>query len=247
MGAVKDFVHAQRRENWIWRDASVIAADLEVDARSASAWLPGWLRILEPARATVFVADYPHELPSGVNPYHETAILLHVRLGRKEGVFCPWMLVDDDAAMLLGRESLGYPKKMGEISLDAEGGRVKARVERKGTLLLDIAGEIGDEDPAPPPMFARNFFNVWGPVGLTFQKILYFSTQEEIIAAHRVSADVSLGSSETDPLHEPGWGKVVSAYLYRLDFGSTRTGKLPLPLLPVSPAFMYRHWNLRYL
>jgi len=182
-----------------------------------------------------------------VNPYRETAILLHVRLGKKEGVFCPWMLVDDDAAMLLGRETLGYPKKMGEISLEAEGGRVKARVERKGTLLLDIAGETGDTDPSPPPMFARNFFNVWGPVGLTFQKILYFFTQEEIIAAHNVSVEVSIDSSDIDPLHELGWGEVVSAHLYRLNFGSTRTSRLPLPLLPVSPAFMYRHWNLRYI
>ena len=64
MGAVKDFMDAQRKEKWIWRDASVIAAELQVDARSAAAWLPGWLRILEPPRATVFVAVYPHKLPS---------------------------------------------------------------------------------------------------------------------------------------------------------------------------------------
>jgi len=247
MGAVKDFMDAQRKEKWIWRDASVIAADLEVDTKAASAWLPGWLRILEPARATVFVADYPYKLPSGVNPYRETAILLHVRLGRKEGVFCPWMLVDDDAAMLLGRESLGYPKKMGEIALDTEGGHLRARVERKGTMLLEIAGEAGDADHAPPPMFARNFFNVWGLVGFTLQKILYFSTQEEIIAAHQVSAEVSVGGSDIDPLHELGWGEVLRAHFYNLNFGSTRTSKLPLPLLPVSPAFMYKHWKLRYI
>jgi acetoacetate decarboxylase len=247
MGAVKDFMDAQRKEKWIWRDASVIAADLEVNKKAAAAWLPGWLRLLEPARATVFVADYPHKLPSGVNPYRETAILLHVRLGKKQGVFCPWMLVDDDAAMLLGRESLGYPKKMGEIALEAEDGRIKASVERKGVLLLDIAGDIESEDPAPPPMFARNFFNVWGLVGFTFQKILFFSTKEEIIEAYDVSAKVSLGGSEIDPLYELGWGEVLSAHLYRLNFASTRTRKLPLPLLPVSPAFMYKHWNLRYI
>ena len=247
MGAVKDFMREQRKERWIWRDASVFAADLEVDARAAASWLPGWLRILQPARATVFVADYPHRLPSGVNPYRETAVLLHVRLGRKEGVFCPWMLVDDDAAMLLGRESLGYPKKMGEISLSAEGGGVKARVERKGTTLLDIEGRVEGAHSSPPPMFARNFFNVWGPVGLTFQKILYFSTEEEILAAQRVAADVAVSGSELDPLSELGFGRVLEARLYHLNFASTRTLKMPLPLLPVSPAFMYRHWNLRYL
>jgi acetoacetate decarboxylase len=247
MGIVRDFMKTQREEEWIWRDACVLAADLEVNARAAAAWLPGWLRLLEPARATVFVADYPHKLPSGVNPYHETAILLHVRLGRKQGVFCPWMLVDDDAAMLLGRESLGYPKKMGEISLKAEEGRVEASVERKGARLLDIAGDLEGADPAPPPMFARNFFNVWGLVGFTLQKILFFSTEEEIIAAHRVNAEVKVGGSGIDPLDDLGFKEVIRAHLYRLNFASTSTRRLPLPLLPVSPTFMYRHWNLRYI
>ena len=114
MGTVKDFMRSMREVKWAWSDASVLAADVKVNEKAASSWLPGWLRILEPAMATVFVADYPNKLPSGVDPYKETAILLHVRLGKAGGVFCPWMLVDDDAALLLGRETLGYPKKLGE-------------------------------------------------------------------------------------------------------------------------------------
>ena len=225
----------------------MFSADLEVNKRAAASWLPNWLRILEPARASVFVADYPHRLPSGVNPYHETAILLHVRLGKKQGVFCPWMLVDDDAAMLLGRESLGYPKKMGEISISEEDGQVKARVERKEARLLDISGEVEGTHPSPPPMFARDFFNVWGLVGLTLQKILFFSTEEEIIEAHSVNAEVKVGGSDIDPLDELGFGEVLGSYLYRLNFARTDSRRLPLPLLPVGPAFMYRNWNLRYL
>ena len=124
---------------------------MEVDNKSASAWLPNWLRILEPARATVFVADYPNGVSVGVDPYREAAVLLHVRLGRVEGVFNPWMLVDDDAALILGREVLGCPKKMGEISLLLEDSQVKADVERKGMKLIAITGKLGDIDPAPPP------------------------------------------------------------------------------------------------
>ena len=247
MGIVKEMMNSARETAWAWSDATVLAADLEVNREAARAWLPGWLRLLEPARATVFVADYPNKLPSGVDPYHETAILLHVRLGRAEGVFCPWMLVDDDAAMLLGRESLGYPKKLGNITLSAEAGLVKANVERKGASLLEITGDIEGEDPAPPPMFSRNFFNVWGPIGLTFQKILFFSTSEEILEARRVTARVTIGGSERDPLDVLDFGEVLEARLYRLNFGKTRSLRLPMPLLPVSPRFMFKHWNTRYL
>jgi Acetoacetate decarboxylase (ADC) len=247
MGPVRDFVMAQRESKWAWSDASVLAVDLAVDKKAASSWLPGWLRVLEPARATIFVADYPNKLPTGVNPYHETAILLHVRLWNAKGIFCPWMLVDDDAAMLLGRETLGYPKKMGELSLAVEDGRVRARVERKGTKLLDITGDLKGMDATPPPMFARNFFNVWGLVGLSTQKILYFKTKEEILEARNVDARVAINGSEIDPLHELGFGEVLDAHLYRLNFHRTDTRGMPLPLLPVSPSFMIRHWNLRYI
>jgi acetoacetate decarboxylase len=247
MGMAKDFMSARRAGGWIWSDASVLAADLEVDDKAARSWLPGWLRILEPARATVFVADYPNQLPSGVDPYRETAILLHVRLGKSEGVFCPWMLVDDDAAMLLGRESLGYPKKLGDISLSVEDDRVKAGVERKGAKLLDITGDLDGIDPAPTPMFARNFFNVWGLLGFTLQKILYFKTEEEILEARMVSAEVAVSGSERDPLDELGFGKVTGARYYRLNFGKASSRGFPMPLLPVSPKFIFRHWNLRYI
>jgi acetoacetate decarboxylase len=246
MGFVKDFVSNRREGGWGWNDASILAADLEVDEKAASSWLPGWLRMLEPARATVFVADYPGTRV-GIDPYHETAILLHVRLGKTRAVFCPWMLVDDDAAMLQGREVLGYPKKMGEISLSVGDGRVKASVERKGAKLLDITGDLGGVDPAPPPMFARNFFNVWGLVGLATQKILFIKTEEEILEARNVNAAVTVGGSERDPINELGFGEVMEARLYRLNFARTDSRRLPIPLLPVSPKFMLRHWNLRYL
>lgn len=244
MGTVRDFL-GKREAGWGWNDASIIAADMEVDKRAASSWLPGWLRLLEPARATVFVADYP-DTSVGIDPYHETTVLLHVRLGKARGLFCPWMLVDDDAAMLQGREVLGYPKKMGDISLSIEDDRVKASAERKGVKLLEITGDIGSADPAPPPLFARNFFNVWGQVGITVQKILFFRTEEEILEARNVSASVTVGGSERDPLDELRFGAVKEARLYRLNLARTDSRRIPLPLLPVSPKFMMRHWNLRY-
>ena len=113
---------------WMWINAHVLAVDCEVNEGVAASWLPGGLRLSKPGRATIFVADYPETTFS--DPYHEAGVLLHVKLGFSEAVHCPWMLVDDDVALILGREYMGFPKKLGEICLSVEEDDVRATVDR---------------------------------------------------------------------------------------------------------------------
>ncbi len=246
MGIIKDLRNMRGDGEWGWENACILILDMEVDAKAASLWLPGGLKLIEPARATIFVADYP-KLTNGVDPYHEAAVLLHVRLGWVRAVFNPWMLVDDDSAMLLGREALGCPKKMGKISLSVKNGRIKAVVERRGVKLLDINGKVEGPDHAPPPFFERPWINVWGPMGLAVQRLLYFKAEEEILEAQMVSGKISVNGSERDPLNELKFGKVIEARLYRENFARNESNAIPIPLFPVSPRFMLRNWALRYL
>jgi acetoacetate decarboxylase len=227
---------------WMWTNASILAVDVEVSAKVAASWLPGGLRLTKPAKATIFVADYP-ETSFGV-VYREAAVLLHVKLGFSEAVHCPWMLVDDDVALILGREFLGYPKKMGEISLHIEEGSVRATVDRKGTRLIDISGSLGPEDPDAPPMFGRLTANVWGLLGLTLPKLIRFSSPEEITSARTADLTVEIKGSEHDPLQELEVGSILGARLYRANFGGGK--RLPVPVLPVRPAYTFRNWALRY-
>jgi acetoacetate decarboxylase len=227
---------------WMWTNASVLAVDVEVSAKGVASWLPGGLRLTRPARATIFVADYPETSFGPV--YREAAVLLHVKLGFREAVHCPWMLVDDDVALILGREILGCPKKMGEISLSIEEGTVRATVDRKGTRLIDISGGLGPEDPDAPPLFGRLAANVWGLVGLTLPKVIRFTPTEEIISARTAEVAVELRGSEHDPLEEMELGSVLEARLYRANFSAGKG--LPLPVLPVRPGYTFRNWALRY-
>jgi acetoacetate decarboxylase len=246
MGILDEMRGIKGDAEWMWANASILAIDMTVDAKAAASWLPGGMKLLEPTRATVFVADYP-ELTIDVDPYHEVAILLHVRFGWMRAVFNPWILVDDDSALILGREALGCPKKMGKISLTVDGNSVKASVERKGTNLLEVSGTLKGPDPDPPPFFDRYWINVWGLMGLSVQKLLRWRADEEIQEAQKADVNLSVNGSAKDPLHELKLGEVLEARLYRMNFARTRSKAVPIPIFPVSPRFMLRNYALRHL
>ena len=238
----KEMQKLQGDARWVWTNASILAVDVEVDAKVAASRLPAGLRLTRPARATIFVGDYPETSFGAI--YREAAVLLHVKLGFSDAVHCPWMLVDDDVALILGREYLGCPKKMGEMSLSVEEGNVRATVDRKGTRLLDIGGSVGDEDPDAPPMVGRQWANVWSLVGLTVPKVIRFTPPEEVISARTADVTLEVTGSEYAPLQELGLGSVLGARLYRSNFGGGK--RLPVPVLPVRPMYNFRNWALRY-
>jgi Acetoacetate decarboxylase (ADC) len=64
------------------------------------------------------------------------------------------MPVNDDTAMIGGREQFGFPKKMAEsITLDRDGPHVAGSVVRNGAELLRIEGEFADPQRTGVPVF----------------------------------------------------------------------------------------------
>jgi acetoacetate decarboxylase len=227
---------------WMWTNAQLMAVEMEVDRNAAAAWLPGGLKMDDPARATFFVADYPETTFDCV--YREAAVLLHVRFGPLKARHCPWMVVDDDVALILGRELLGYPKKMADMAVTRDGDRIEATADRQGARLIDIRGTVGEVMASPPPLIAHRTINVWGTLGLSVQTLLTFTPKEQIIEARTADVTVKVGGGKNDPLDELRPGRVTSAILYRIN---VRGGKMPpVPILPVSPHFAFRNWKLRY-
>ena len=232
----------QGDEPFMWLNAPVLAVDLELGAEAAARILPGGLRPIRPAKATLFVGDYQET--SFKVCYREVGLLVHAKLGLEGIVHCPWILVDDDVALILGREFLGFPKKLGQISLRIEGDRVRSTVDRKGQRLLDIHGRLGEEVSDPPPMMGRSWVNVWNLLGLSVPKLLRFTLPEQISSCRSVEATVDIRGTVADPLHELQLGKVLGARLYRTSFGSA--DKLPMPVLPATPGYIFRNWALRH-
>jgi acetoacetate decarboxylase len=139
---------------FIWTDARILLATVPLNAIGFGDWLPPvpGLRLANPPLATCFVARYPKTLFGSV--YNEAAVLVHVVDDEGPALHCPWMVVDDDTALVFGRELLGFPKKMARIRLTEGRRKTVGSVVRKGVEVLRIeaqtatfANESGDVLP----------------------------------------------------------------------------------------------------
>lgn len=232
-----------------WRDARLLSFDTDVDAAAARRWLPPGLRPSEPARATWFVADYP-DTSFGV-AYRECGLLLHARRFGRPVTHCAWMVVDDDTALILGRELLGFPKKMAVIDIAASGDRWRATVARRGVELLSVDAELGADLP-PARAFPLPLVNLRGFPGLVPSLLWRMEITEHFRAGRAATLSVRLQGSDADPLHELFAGAVTCAGRWlNVDLGTPSTtaavARVAWPIRPVSPAWLLRRLPLRTL
>lgn len=179
-----------------WTNARLLAVDVEIDAGAAQALLPPPLLVSDPPRATVFCADYPEGIFGIV--YREAAVLIHCTDDNGPAVHCAWIMVDDDTALIQGRELLGFPKKMADFTWEEKGDTVVGTVTRKGVELMRIEGRIGADAPSPAPVFGRRFVNAMGSVVAGMQ-LVDFAPAETYRSAKRADVSVELASSIWDP------------------------------------------------
>jgi acetoacetate decarboxylase len=225
---------------WLYEDAHYLVADMDVDPDAARRWVPFPLRLAKPATASLFTAWFPSNTFG--SRYREAGLFLHVEhLGRR-AVFSPWMLVDDDVALIVGRELLGYPKKMGTIDFEVDGDRVRGVAERRGVEVVRMEGTLGERVVDPPPILGRPHRNVRASMGIALPKVIAFTPREHPIEVRRATLRVSVGNSERDPLSELGFGAIRAAYLHRVNLGGALP---PVPVSGVNPVWYLRQWLLR--
>lgn len=223
----------------LYRDATWLTARVALDEDRARAWLPKGLSLASPATATIFVSHFPWT--SFGSEYREAGVLFHVRRRLRRAVFCPWMVVDDDVALIAGRELLGYPKKLAErLELRIEGDEVHALCERRGARLVEMHAKLGAELPAgeAPPMLGQRVMNVRA------RRLVTFKPRERMISARPATIELTLGSSERDPLADLGLvtSRVLDAHLLRSE---ALLSPLPRDLRGAGIGFSLRAWPLR--
>ncbi len=187
-----------------WTNARIISAVVDVDDFAARAWLPPGFEPSEVARATIFAAWYPE---SSYNiAYREAAILLHARHRGRAVFYCPWIVVDDDTALILGREMLGFPKKIAVLTHTLnDDGEGHASVSRGGTPLLTFHAER----PCPvrdAVLFSKPIVNVAMSPTLAAGVLIRMSVPERIHCAFEVDLHLSVKGSLHDPLDALGIG-----------------------------------------
>ncbi|MFI5838798.1 acetoacetate decarboxylase family protein [Catenuloplanes sp. NPDC051500] len=223
-----------------YRNATFLSVTVPVDRERANTLLPAGVKMAEESTALVFIADYPWT--NFNSTYREAAVFLNVKHGPFRAAHCPWIVVDDDVALIGGRETLGFPKKMAEIDWAVADGVVTASVRRRGVELLAMTGTIGDEVTSLPPIFNQPFRNVLGTLGMSLPRLVTFSTVDEPIEQRTADVRLTVGGSYTDPLDTIISGEPLAADFRRVDM---RVGKLPRPVGLVSPTFLIRTHPLR--
>lgn len=228
----------------LWTQARMVWADIDVDPDKVADWLPFPLKLADPPRASVFIADYPETSFGSV--YREAAVLLHVRLFGLPLRFCPWMVVDDDSALVLGREMLGYPKKMAKIRFtEYKDGRFLGSVTRKGTEIFRLEGRVGEAEDNPEPGIGRWSVNVRGLLPTSWAHLLLFRPAENIHDCQRMTGQLKLADSDHDEL-DIATGEADNMTIRTCDIDATFTPP-PLRVFPVRPAYVVGQLKQRVL
>jgi acetoacetate decarboxylase len=213
----------------MWEDSHFMMADVPLKVREAEKMLPLGMKLTDPPLATLFIADY-HRTGFTV-PYRESAALIHVKTLFGAGLHCCWMHVNDDTALIYGRELLGYPKKMAEIEFEETPHGVKAGVTRRGVTVLSMVGSRGAREPDPGPVAGVKTFNIGG-MGQTFvfNPVWLLRYEEVVHESYVADVKVELNESDHDPLTKFLEPVVVSGRMAVIDILGARY------LLPVGLA-----------
>ncbi len=212
--------------------AEMLTVVARTDPAVAAAVLPKPLRAPQEAVITAFVARYP-QTNFGVD-YNEGALFVGAEYRGEQGLYCLAMPVDDDLAMLLGREVQGFPKKMADqISLDRDGSRLIGSVVRHGVEILHIEGDADKEINPQPQWGAREVRDLQGQPAQAITSFLFkytpaahggmfahlpqFVRQVTLVSAREGTiegvqgAKIELASSPVDPLGEIPAHDIISA------------------------------------
>jgi acetoacetate decarboxylase len=209
----------QLGEGYVWMDAKVLVADIDVDADVARGMLPPSLELADPACATVFVADYPQTAFGSV--YREAAVLLHGSDEHGALLHCPWMVVDDDTALIIGRELLGFPKKLADITLEIGDDRAVGTVNRHGVEVMRIECALEPDDLEGEPVFGHRFVNACGTMIHGLDLIEVPPSGEEIHERRGGPAKVQLTTSDRDLPGQLAVAVDAGGQLVHLDFGGS--------------------------
>lgn len=227
-----------------WDKARFVLADVPLDYRAATGILPWGMRPSDPPMATLFICDYS-TVAFPLFPYHESALLVHVRTPLGAGRHCCWIAVDDDTALVLGRELLGYPKKMGVFAFDEKKSVIDASVRRRGITVMSMKAIRGERELSPKPVFNYKTFHVGG-LGqlLAVNPIWMFRPREIIHEYYRADVELTLRDSGFDPIARLVAGKVVNGRIVVMDIPGDSPYMLPVGM--AGPGWFGRTFNMRF-
>jgi len=139
--------------------------------------------------------------------YKEAALFLQAQYQGEIGNYCLAMPVDNDMAMVTGREVYGYPKKIADsITLSRQDNQVKGTCIRHGIPIIEITAELQTlfaDQFTPSPDFLIKAFPSPDLMGVDERpRLLRLLNRIEYGPIEIGTGTLTLHKSVNDPLHE---------------------------------------------
>jgi acetoacetate decarboxylase len=129
---------------FVFYDAEMLWVLFRTDPEVVRQIVPEPLKPSAEPYATAFVARYPKTNFGSV--YNEAALFVTADYGEEMGGYCLAMPVTDDMALIGGRETFGFPKKLADqISLEKTENGVRGSCVRRGVELMNLSMTFEEE------------------------------------------------------------------------------------------------------
>jgi acetoacetate decarboxylase len=225
------------KEAAIIYDAEVITVVYETKPEIIERLLPPPLEPFEMPLVRAYIANFPRTNFGII--YREGALFLVCKYKEEIGLYTLSMPVDNDMAMVLGREIFGYPKKVGTIHFEKKGKDVHGWVERNGVRFVEIEAKTGIKIPEKQAIkhglgpsksvgSAFNFKHFPAPdmSGFDYKPRLTRNPVDvERITLLNANATIEFQPSKDDPWHEVEVVKMIGAF-YTVQTNSMLKGEV---------------------
>ncbi len=124
-------------------DAEIFTVYWETKPEVIKRILPPPLKPAKKPLVHAFIANYPRT--NFCPAYKEAALFILADFNGELGTYCLSMPISDGMAMGLGREIYGFPKKMAQIELNADGDIVEGSVSRNGIDFFNIKAKLDEK------------------------------------------------------------------------------------------------------
>jgi acetoacetate decarboxylase len=204
-------------------DAEMVYVLFRTDPEVVKRIVPEPLKPSAEPYAMAFVARYPKTSFGSV--YNEAALFVTADYREEMGGYCLAMPVTEDMAMIGGRETFGFPKKIADkISLEKTENGVQGRCVRRGVELVNLSMSFEEEvEPEKAVEMLRTLSGQeggegWRAIAYNFKFFLsprlsdfdYKPRLVKQVTTFRPSSkihlsstfDLKLKSSDSDPLAE---------------------------------------------
>jgi len=195
-----------------------------------------------PEAATARLRIATVDMGTGLKPFGAGWFGVRCRHGSKEGEYALLMPMTTEQATIGGRETFGEPKKIADVTLQLDGDRVSAYIERMGFKVAEVNGLLADELPGYEKDKVDFYFKLSpNPDGVGLDgdpPFVYCHRHESARAVRRIEGEVKLMESPLDPVADFPVKRIVA--MEYAELAGTQRGEI-VGRVPAESLLPYVH------